>query len=99
MKVLNTKKNIYIDEYGCEYICKPYDKKNEKPQLNDIVVVPALHMFGRITNALLDNTYNISCNGGFKASCIPQYMIRVIGYADYNFKRELLKKKQHYGGV
>lgn len=93
MKMLNIKKNICIDEYGCEYTCKPYDKKNDKPQINDIVVVPALHSIGRITNVLLDNTYNISCNGGFKASFIPENMIRVIGYADYNFKPEETRKK------
>lgn len=84
MKLISSKKsNIYVDEYDCKYICKPYEIKPEKTQVNDIVVVPALHMIGRITNVLLDNTYNVSCNGGFKASHIPENMIRVIGYAEY----------------
>lgn len=81
---------VHTDNFGREYTLKAYDKPKENIELNDIVVVPMLHLMGKVECIQIDGTldiYSINASGltdcCYKASNIPPNFCRVVGYAKF----------------
>lgn len=81
---------VHTDSFGREYTLKAYDTTKDKIELNDIVVVPMLHLMGKVECIQPDGTldiYSVSASGAsdccYKASNIPTSCCRLVGYAKF----------------